>query len=94
MNISEYDNRQLSLMKDMLTLYLSKKISLKQLIDNLDGLLSCIKSIDTEWKNKFHEYWFVLEQVYAVALFRNEIVEPNDPDIQESIEQLLNLLNE
>ncbi|MFT0213885.1 hypothetical protein VQ643_14985 [Pseudomonas sp. F1_0610] len=94
MNIEQYDKRQVSLMKDMLWLYSSEKISLKQLIDNLDGLLSCIGSIDIEWKEKFHEHWFVLEQVYAVSLFRNEVIDQNDLDIQESIEQLLKLLNE
>ena len=92
MNLSEYDQRQLSLMGEMLDLYSSNKISLKKLIDNLEGLLFCLQSIDIEWKNCFHEYWFVLEQVYAVASFRNENIDPDDPDIQESLKQLRRLL--
>ncbi|MGV8927968.1 MAG: hypothetical protein ACOH2G_20130 [Ewingella sp.] len=90
--LSEYDQRQLSLMEDMLNLYFLDKISLKKLIDNLEGLLFCLQSVDIEWKNEFHEYWFVLEQVYAVALFRNESIDPNDPDILESLKQLQCLL--
>ncbi|WP_342322976.1 hypothetical protein AAEY27_00250 [Kosakonia sp. BYX6] len=92
MTLNEYDQRQLSLMEEMLCSYSSGKITLKQLIDNLEGLLFFLQSVDVEWKNDFHEHWFVLEQVYAVALFRNESIDPDDPDIQESLKQLRRLL--
>lgn len=92
MKLSEYDQRQLSLMREMLDLYASDKISLKKLIDNLEGLLFCLQSVDVEWKNDFHESWFILEQVYAVSSFRNECIDPEDPDIQESLKQLRHLL--
>ncbi|BEM87242.1 hypothetical protein SMQE08_19280 [Serratia marcescens] len=92
MTLSEYDQRQLSLMEEMLDLYSSDKISLKKLIDNLEGLLFCLQSVDVEWKNEFHEHWFVLEQVYAVALFRNESIDPEDPDIQGTLKKLRHLL--
>lgn len=92
MNLSEYNQRQLSLMKEMLELYTSDKLSLKKLIDNLEGLLYCLQSVDVEWKNEFHEYWFVLEQVYAVSLYRNESIDRADSDIQESLGKLSFLL--
>ncbi|WP_297119869.1 hypothetical protein [uncultured Enterobacter sp.] len=92
MNINEYDRRQLSLMKETLNSYLTNKISFKKLIDNLEGLLYILQDIDIAWKNEFHEQWFVLEQVYAVALFRDEIIEPNDPDIESAIKHLEKLL--
>ncbi|QGY33110.1 hypothetical protein [Pantoea cypripedii] len=92
MKLNEYDQRQLSLMEEMLDLYSSDKITLKKLIDNLEGLLLCLQSVDSEWKNSFHEHWFVLEQAYAVALFRNESIDHDDPDIQESLKQLRRLL--
>ncbi len=92
MNINEYDKRQLSLMKETLNSYLTNKISLKKLIDDLEGLLYILEDIDIDWKNEFHEQWFVLEQVFAVALFRDEIIEPNDPDIDSAITHLEKLL--
>lgn len=93
MNISEYDQRQISLMKEMMALFDSGDILLKKLIDNLEGLLFCLQSVDIEWKNEFHEYWFVLEQIYAVALFRNEPVSPSDPDLLDALRNLNELLN-
>ncbi|MBK4717200.1 MULTISPECIES: hypothetical protein [Tenebrionibacter/Tenebrionicola group] len=93
MNISEYDKRQISLMKETLSLFQSGEVSLKKLIDNLEGLLFCLQSVDIEWKNSFHEYWFVLEQIYAVALFRNETIYPDDPDLLDALSHLNKLLS-
>jgi len=93
MNISEYDDRQISLMKETLSLFESGKVSLKKLIDNLEGLLFCLQSVDIDWKNEFHEYWFVLEQIYAVALFRNESISPDDPDLLDALRHLNELLS-
>lgn len=92
MNLSEYNQRQLSLMKEMLELYTSDKLSLKKLIDNLEGLLYCLQSVDVEWRNEFHEHWFVLEKMYTVSLYRNEIIDRADSDIQELLENLSFLL--
>lgn len=92
MNISEYDERQISLMKEMLSLFESEKISLKKLIDNLEGLLFCLQSVDIEWKNEFHENWFVLEQIYAVASFRNESISQDDPDLLDALRHMNELL--
>lgn len=93
MKISEYDRRQLSLMKERLSSFMSNNLSLKDLIDDLEGLLNCLESMSTEWKEAFHEHWFMLEQVYAVALFRNESINSDDPDILEAVKQLEALLN-
>lgn len=58
------------------------------MIDYLEELLYCLQSVDAEWRNKFHENWFVLEQMYAVLLYRNESIEREDSDIQELLEKL------
>lgn len=93
MNISEYDDRQISLMKETLSLFESGKVSLKKMIDDLEGLLFCLQSVDIDWKNEFHEYWFVLEQIYAVALFRNESISSDDPDLLDALRHLNELLS-
>lgn len=93
MSINEYDKRQISLMKDMLTLYESGKISLKKLIDSLEGLLFCLQSVDVKWKDEFHEHWFVLEQIYAVASFRKESISQDDPDLLNALKNINELLS-
>lgn len=93
MNISEYDKRQLSLMKEMLVSYSNSKISLKKLIDNLEGLLNSLESIDDDWRCHFREHWFTLEQVYSVSLFRNEQINPADSDILEALTEINRLIS-
>ena len=44
--LSDYDVRQISLMKDIIVSYESNKIPLADLIDRLRGLLDCLQSVD------------------------------------------------
>ncbi|WP_146001004.1 hypothetical protein [Chimaeribacter californicus] len=91
-NLSEYDQWQINLMKEMLISFDIGEISLKKLIDNLEGLFFCLQSVDEEWRDEFHEYWFVLEKIYAVSLFRNESVLCDDSDLCDSLRHLNELL--
>ncbi|MDM1546234.1 hypothetical protein HX037_10205 [Ignatzschineria indica] len=93
MNLTEYDERQINLMKDKLNSFISSKISFKELIDDLRALLNCLQSVDMAWKELFYEYWFILEQVYAVALDRNESIDNYNDYLSESIKQLKSLLS-
>lgn len=93
MNLTEYDERQINLMKDKLNSFILRKISLKELIDDFKALLSCLQSVDMAWKELFYEHWFILEQVYAVALDRNESIDNYNEYLSESIKQLKSLLN-
>lgn len=88
MNLTEYDSRQISLMKDRLDLFISKKLSLKNLINDLRGLLDCLEFVDIAWKEEFYEHWFMLEQVYAVSLDRNESISSDDPYVMEAVDKL------
>ena len=93
MNLTEYDERQINLMKDKLNSFISSKISFKELIDDLRALLNCLQSVDMTWKELFYEHWFILEQVYAVALDRNESIDNYNDYLSESIKQLKSLLS-
>ncbi|MGP6381470.1 hypothetical protein ACTZGB_18375 [Yersinia bercovieri] len=90
--LSDYDVRQISLMKDIIVSYESNKIPLADLIDRLRGLLDCLQSVDESWMQSFHDSWFTLEQVYAVVLDQGDTLDNYSEYIEESISNLKILL--
>ena len=83
-----YDQRQLKLMALKILEYKQGLISLKVLIDDLRSLLGCLKSISIEWRERFYNEWFVLEEIYAVTLYRQESLSNYVGEIQEVIKKL------
>lgn len=92
--ITEYDQRQLDLMRKKLEYFEQSKISLNDLICDLEALLYCLQNIDKEWCKKFHEECFDLEQIYAVALDRNEPLSKYDEMIKNTITNVKILLDQ
>ncbi|ETS29634.1 hypothetical protein BB987_17515 [Photorhabdus temperata] len=90
--LTEYDLRQLNLMKETLGAYVENRLPLNVLIDRLRDLLDCLQDVNNEWKEQFYEHWFSLEQVYAVALDRNEPLSQYESYINDSVKGLNNLL--
>ena len=88
MQVTEYDIRQLNMMRYFLSEFSLGNINLPKLINNLEALLYCLESVDDSWKTEFHENWFVLEQVYAVSCFNKDVVASSDQDILMSISNL------
>lgn len=76
--MNEYDKRQLDLMIKNINKYIENKIRLKDLIDNLRGLLDCLQTINQDWKNKFRSEWWTLEQIYAVKQYKKQKELSND----------------
>ena len=66
--ITDYDNRQLSKMKQQLAAFKKDELPLGSLIGDLDFLLNAMESMDMTWKERVHEEVATLEEVYAVAL--------------------------
>ncbi len=74
--------------------YRTSKISLKRLIDDLDTIWSDLEA--SGWRDEFRGHWWTLEQVYAVALDREELNQlPRDAvgDIEEALRGLEGLLS-
>ncbi|WP_215847742.1 MULTISPECIES: hypothetical protein [Pantoea] len=90
--LTDYDLRQLELMRGILKAYDAEKISLSDVINKLEGLFECLQFSDNEWKTDFHTHWFTLEQVYAVALDRNEPLSYYESYLIDSMGELRNLL--
>ena len=66
--MSSYDNRQYKLMLERINAFENKKLALKQLIADLEGLLYALQDAPKGWKSSFYEEWAVLEDVYAGVL--------------------------
>ena len=88
--MSDYDDRQLSLMSEKINKYRGRKIDLGTLVRDLEALLNVLESTSNEWKEAFHEEWWNLEQVFAVALDRNDdsVLSENEELISKSLSQM------
>ena len=51
--------------------YRSGRVTLRRLIDDLDEVWSHVPK--SEWSEHFRSQWWVLEEIYAVALDRREL---------------------
>jgi len=66
-----YNYRQVRLMEKKIILFKNKKIELKDLINDLEALLTCIKNPPKNLRSKFINWWSNLESVYANATYEN-----------------------
>lgn len=76
--------------------YEDSVIDLNQLINDLYNTLENLTSTPTEWEEEFRSEWWTLEQVYAVALDRQDFnfsVETENM-IMDSVNRMKSLLNE
>jgi hypothetical protein len=87
-DMSEYEQRQLALMRDFLIDYTARRISLKLLLDVLEGLLLCVPNLPPNWRTEFHEHWFSLEQAQAIALDRGDDVSVFATEVEAAIAAL------
>jgi hypothetical protein len=65
---SSYDLRQLKRMESSLRSFRESRLSLMELIENLEALNSSIELKETTWEREFEENWATLEETYAFML--------------------------
>jgi len=94
--MSEYDNRQYRLMLDRIEKYQHKKLKLRTLIGDLEGLLGCLQEVDENWKEEFLKAWGVLEEVYSFAIYeeKKELSEKDKELIHKAITELGNMVKQ
>jgi hypothetical protein len=81
---SQYDLCQYELMLDRLEAFRRGAISLRKLVEDLRSLVEALELSSPAWKEEFVGEWWTLEQVYAVAIDRNEL-----DDLPTESEQLV-----
>jgi hypothetical protein len=92
----DYDNRQFQLMKSSISQFEEGRLRIDRIINILEGLLDCLQNTDEEWIDRFRNEWWILEQVYAVALYRNQdILDKEDEGfVYGAIENMKKMLEE
>ncbi len=93
--MTDYDMRQQNLMADKIKQFQNEEIHLGILVRDLEALLNALESVSSGWKSAFHEEWWNLEQVYAVALDRNDdlVLIENEELISSSLENMKKLIS-
>lgn len=86
-----YDARQINIMKEKISLFKEGKLNIRYLIDDLEALLGCLKTVDDLWKQKFLSEWWQLEETYAVAI--NENKKHLDNQDEEVVRQALDKID-
>jgi hypothetical protein len=77
--MSDYDQKQYALMQSCISKFEQGDLNIKELIDNLEGLLSCLEQTSKDWRESFKSEWWTLEQIYANAAYRGqELLSPED----------------
>lgn len=84
----ERDHRVYMLMKERIGAFENGSLHLGALVADLESLENSLEAVGKQWRKAFHEEWWTLEQVYAVALDRNE--EPLSDSSQQIIREALN----
>lgn len=85
-------------MRSLLLDYEEERVSLGDLINTLEALLSVLEDTPETWKERFKSEWWTLEQVYAVNLDRNQgalkLTQQEQGLIAETLASLRKLLAE
>lgn len=90
--MSEFDTRQLQLIKKKIELLKKGKIPFCDVIYDIEGLARILQNVDYEWKENFLSYWFDLEVLYAYLLYTNQTCFSQEDE--NEIEITLNILND
>ena len=85
--MEEFNQRQLNHMYHQIQAYEASKLDLGGLISSLESLLGCLKDMPDHWINDFREQWGVLEEVYSVAIVRQQ--ELQSPDNRRQVASAL-----
>ena len=83
-------------MKQRVEEYKSASISLKKLVDDLEGLFNCLENSNEDWRDSFYSSWGVLEDIYSFSVYDGQKkLESEDQEIilrnLEKISKLIDL---
>lgn len=94
MILTEYDRRQVMLMRNTVSDYTNGHISLATLISNLSILINHLQSVTTDWKDRILSHWWNIEITYAMALDEGKVTDEDSEDLLGSISNIKAMLFE
>jgi hypothetical protein len=89
-----YNRRQFILMQTQIGQFRTGRLELGTLIANLEALSVALEQPEQGFLDAFHEHWFDLEQVLAVALDGRyeQVVADNRELIEQAVDTLASLV--
>jgi hypothetical protein len=92
--MNEFDQRQLNIMLIKIEGFNTGYLHLSDLIYDLEALLNILEEKDKNWEAAFRNYWWDLEQVYAVSIENDQVkLDPEDQSIiKKAIDDLTALI--
>jgi len=93
--MTECDQRQLTNMLNQIAAYDAGRIDLAGLISSLESLLNALQSVPESWVDQLRRQWGVLEEVYSVAVVREQPVESvnNRHLVDQAITKIREIIN-
>ena len=83
-------------MKDCIDVFERGEIELGYLVREIEALKDSLEETDDRWREAFHNEWWTLEQVFAVALDRGK--DPLTPEnarlVEEAVGRMKDLLRQ
>lgn len=87
--ISEYDVRQLKLMRETLGFFEKKQIPLNSLIGRLFSLVSALDAVKEEWEEVFFDEVGTLEGINSVEIINSSGVDKPLPELSKEKKEIL-----
>jgi hypothetical protein len=90
------DRKQLESMRTSLDDFSAGTIDLSDLITNLEIMQSGLEDVSEDWRELFRVQWGILEEVYSVAVVREEPIEgeANRRLILDAVNEMKRLIEE
>lgn len=76
--MNKKDRHRIESMRKALDSYYAGRLDLNGLISNIEMLQVGLTSISEKWRDTFRQQWGVLEQVYSVAVVRDQPIESRE----------------
>ena len=93
--MNDYNQRQLANMLNQLAALEDSCIDLAGLISSLEFSLNALDNMSEPWVEQIRRRWGVLEEVYSVAVVREQPVESTENRVlvDQAIEEIKGLIN-
>ena len=94
--MNEFDQRQYELMRKCLRGFEIGNVDLRALINSLRSLTNALQTPNEEWKKKFMQEWWTLEEIYSIASSReqNYLSKADSNDVYNAVDNMEQLLEE
>lgn len=93
--ITEFDKRQIILLKNQLEYYEKNTMDLGALVSRIEALLGAMEDVDKLWKDKIYQFWIDLEVIYACNVNTDEPIHELDRiGLNNALQSLQTLVTE